>query len=157
MIGSAVINRIKALLKAGEAGAPSVGSDVDERQVAAAALLVEAARMDDDFDEAERRKIVELVTDRFELSGEEGETLLQIAESRVEDSVQTFGFTRVVKESFSHEERIELMEMLWQVVYVDGKLHDLEASLMRRIAGLVFVTDRESAAARKRALKRLKA
>ena len=157
MIGSAVINRIKALLKAGEAGAPRVGSDVDERQVAAAALLVEAARMDDDFDEAERRKIVELVTDRFELSGEEGETLLQIAESRVEDSVQTFGFTRVVKDSFSHEERIELMEMLWQVVYVDGKLHDLEASLMRRIAGLVFVTDRESAAARKRALKRLKA
>ena len=157
MIGSAVINRIKALLKAGEAGTPRGGSGVDEQQVAAAALLVEAARMDDDFDEAERRKIVELVTDRFELSGEEGETLLQIAESRVEDSVQTFGFTRVVKESFSHEERIDLMEMLWQVVYVDGKLHDLEASLMRRIAGLIFVTDRESAAARKRALKRLKA
>ena len=157
MIGSAVINRIKALLKSGEAGTPRGGSGVDEQQVAAAALLVEAARMDDDFDEAERRKIVELVTDRFELSGEEGETLLQIAESRVEDSVQTFGFTRVVKDSFSHEERIELMEMLWQVVYVDGKLHDLEASLMRRIAGLVFVTDRESAAARKRALKRLKA
>jgi uncharacterized tellurite resistance protein B-like protein len=155
MIGSAVINRIKELLKVGETGPPRGESRVDEHQVAAAALLVEVALMDDDFDEDERRKIVELVTDRFELSDEEAETLLQIAESRVEDSVQTFGFTRVVKESFSHEERIDLMEMLWQVVYVDGKLHDLEASLMRRIAGLIFVTDRESAVARKRALKRL--
>ena len=114
--------------------------------------------VDDDQDFAESlADVLELngyVVD-IALSGEEGETLLQIAESRVEDSVQTFGFTRVVKESFSHEERIDLMEMLWQVVYVDGKLHDHEASRMRRIAELIFVSDRESAAARKRALKRL--
>ncbi len=157
MIRKAVINRIKALLRTGGTAPRQAEPELEERQVAAAALLVEAARMDDEFDAAERRKIVDLVTDRFALSAEEGESLLQLAETRVEDSVQTFGFTRVVKDEFTHQERVDLMEMLWEVVYVDGRLHDLEANLMRRLAGLIFVTDRESAEARRRALKRLEA
>jgi uncharacterized tellurite resistance protein B-like protein len=61
----------------------------------------------------------------------------------------------VIKDSFDQEERVELMEMLWEVVYADGALHHLEANLMRRIAGLIFVPDRESGEARKRALSKL--
>ena len=51
--------------------------------------------------------------------------------------------------------RIDLMEMLWEVCYADGVLHDFEAQLMRRMAGLMFVDDRDSGAARKRALEKL--
>ena len=47
------------------------------------------------------------------------------------------------------------MEMLWQLVYSDGELHDFEATLMRRLAGLLYVDDRESGVARKRALEKL--
>ena len=61
----------------------------------------------------------------------------------------------MIKDRFPHEERLELMEMLWEVAYADGVLHDFEASLMRRISGLIYVSDRDSGAARKRALARL--
>ncbi len=148
-----VINRIKALLQRGEQAPAASGED--RLRVAAAALMVEAARMDDDFGAAERAKIAELVSVRFDLNAEETESLLQAAEGEVDRSVQVFGFTRVVKDAFSHEDRVELMEMLWEVVYADGMLHDLEASLMRRVAGLLFVSDRENGDARKRAMARL--
>ena len=50
-----------------------------------------------------------------------------------------------------------MIEMIWEVVYADGELHDYEDSLLRRIAGLIYVSDRDRGAARKRALERLAA
>ena len=56
---------------------------------------------------------------------------------------------------FEPEERIALIEMLWEVAYADGELHDYEASLIRRITGLLYVSDRDSGEARKRVRARL--
>lgn len=66
-----------------------------------------------------------------------------------------YGLTRDIKNSLDHPERVELMEMLWQVAYADGVLHDYEANLMRRLAGLLYVSDQESGEARKRAQRAL--
>lgn len=152
-----MINRIKALF--GASGGPAAEvpphHSFAELQVAAAALLVEVAQMDANFSAAEQVKILDLVRTRFELTEAEAESLLELAGERVADSSQLYSFTRVVKDNFDHQERVELMEMLWEVVYADGALHHLEANLMRRIAGLIYVPDRESGAARKRALSRL--
>ena len=151
-----MINRFKALFQ-DRRGAPETGrsghSD-DELQIAAAALMVEAAQLDGDFAAAERASILDLVTERFGLSREESRSLVEAAEECVANATQLHGFTRVVKRAFSHEERVELLEMLWEVVYADDELHDLEASLMRRVTGLLQVPDRESGAARKRVLAR---
>ena len=111
--------------------------------------------MDETFDDSERSHIVALAKTRFALSDAEAQELLNAALERVEDSSQLFGFTRVVNARFDYEERVELMEMLWQVAYADGELHDYEANLMRRVAGLIHVTDRDSGEARKRALESL--
>jgi uncharacterized tellurite resistance protein B-like protein len=127
----------------------------EERQLAAAALMVEAASMDSEFGTKERAKIAELVELRFALSPVEAEDLLQEAERMASDSVQWQGFTSAIKEGFDHEERIEVIEMLWEIVYADGELHDYEASLLRRITGLLYVSDRDSGEARKRVLARL--
>ncbi len=149
-----MIDRIKSLLTGRDAHAAASGSPSggDEVQLAAAALLVEAAWQDRDFDAAERRRVMELVMDRFALTAEEAETLVAAAEKEVEGATQILPFTRTIKDRFSHEERIEMVEMLWQVVYADGVLHDHEAALMRQIGGLVYVSDQERGAARKRAL-----
>jgi uncharacterized tellurite resistance protein B-like protein len=157
VIGNSVINRIKALFqdRRGAAAGARDRHSADELHIAAAALLVEAARMDDEFDAGERDKVLELVTDRFELSREESLSLLAAAENRVAQSSQLHGFTRIVNKAFDQTERIELLEMLWEVVYADGVLHDYEASLMRRLTGLLHVPDRENAAARDRARARL--
>ena len=150
-----MISRIKALLQGREVPAAGAVGQPGDLQMAAAALLVEAALMDERFEESERAKIVELLTARFELSDSETEELLETARQRVDQSVQLFCFTRVVNDGFSHDERCELMGMLWQVAYADGRLDDYEANLMRRIAGLIHVSDRESGQARKQALARL--
>jgi uncharacterized tellurite resistance protein B-like protein len=123
--------------------------------VAAAALMVEAATMDSDFDAAERARIGQLVQDRFALSPAEAVDLVAEAEQAVVASVQWHGFTSAIKDGFDHDERVELIEMLWEVAYADGQLHDYEASLLRRITGLLYVGDRESGEARKRVVARL--
>lgn len=126
-----------------------------ELHLAVAALLVEAAMMDGTFDTTERATIERLVVERLSLEPEEAKELIADAEERVRDSVEMWGFAHRVKDAFSYEDRIGMMEMLWQVVYADGVLHDYEANLMRRIAGLIYVEDRDSGHARKRALARL--
>jgi len=152
-----MIKRIKALLlpQGDETRAVGALRDKDELQVAAAALMVESALMDDRFEAAERTKIIELLKTRFDLDDAAAESLIETACERVDHSTQLFGFTRVVNDRFSAEERIELMEMLWQVVYADGRLDDYEASLMRRLAGLFHVSDRDCGEARKKALAQL--
>ena len=152
-----MINRVKALFvdRGGAPEARAEGHNREELQIAAAALMVEAAQLDDEFDADERAKIRGLIAERFELTAEEGDNLIETAEARVADSVHIHGFTRVIKSAFTPEERVELMEMLWEVVYADGELHHYEANLMRRLAGLLQVSDGEAGAARKRARERL--
>jgi len=130
--------------------------DSDTR-VAAVALLIEAAVMDGDFDDAERRVIAGLIADRFGLAGGDIEDLIRAAEEAVERSHQLYAFTRVIKQGFDVEDRIEMVEMLWDVACADGEVHDYEANLVRRVAGLIHVTDRDSGQARKRAMGRLNA
>ncbi len=152
-----MINRVKALFieRRGAPQARGTEHSDEELRIAAAALMVEAAQLDDTFDARERDKIRELVAERFELGAEEGDSLIEAAEARVAESSQIHGFTRVVNAAFSQAERTELIEMLWEVVYADGELHHYEANLMRRLAGLLHVSDRDVGAARKRARKRL--
>jgi len=99
-----------------------------------------------------------LSPDQFNLALEDAELaqgVLEAAQEKAEASTQLFEFTRVVARHFSPEERIELVEMLCEVMYADGALHDLEASLLRRIGELVYVSDRDRGAARQRVMKRL--
>ena len=151
-----MLERLRQLLGAAEGGRPPLrGHSFEERQLAAAALLVEAASMDSDFGAGERAKIADLLRGRFALSAEEAEDLLVEAERASGESVEWQGFTSAVKDGFAPEERVQVIEMLWEVVYADGELHDYEASLLRRITGLLYVSDRESGEARKRVLARL--
>lgn len=153
-----MINRIKSFLAGRDADSATAGrDDRGDLKVAAAALLVEAARMDATVATAERETIKRLIRERFSLSVEEAEDLVAHAESRAETSVQLFGFTERVKNRFSHEQRVELIEMLWEVVYADGRVHAFESNLIRRVAGLLHVPDQESGAARKRVLARREA
>ncbi len=81
--------------------------------------------------------------------------LVEAAELAAEDATHLLRFTRVIKDNFTESERVELIEMIWEVVYADGVLHDYEDSLLRRIAGLIYVSDRDRGEARKRALARI--
>ncbi len=154
-----MIDRIRDLFGSRDAGEPAARRppDEDALQIAAAALLVHAACVDASFDEVERRRILDILPRRFSLSPDEAETLLAAAEDKADGSVQILGFTRTVKDNYSYEERIALVEMLWEVVLADGRVDAHEAQLMRRIGGLIYVSDRDGAIARRRAAQRLEA
>lgn len=150
-----MIGRLKALFE-------RIGPQPEARlrgrehgRLAAAVLMVEAARLDSAFDEDERRAMRDLLARRFELTVAEADDLVVDAAAAQAESAEFFRFTHAVKEAFSHEQRVELIELLWEVAYADGVLHDYEAGLLRRVAGLLYVSDRERGDARRRVLVRL--
>ena len=146
-----VLSRIRKLLTA-PAAAPARRDDL---QIAVTVLLVEAARMDDTFDPNERGTIEHLLEQKFELSHDETQELLALAEQTAERSHQLHPFTRLAVERMEPKRRIRLIEMLWEVAYADGKLDPDEDVLLRRVAGLIYVSDEDRIAARQRVLSRL--
>lgn len=138
-------------------GAPFDGGTAaqNELELALAALLVEAAHGDHRFDEKERTVVARLLERRFRLSPADARALLAAGEQEASRSAELFHLTRIINERLSFEQRVELIEMLWEVAYADGVLDQYEDSLLRQVGGLIYVTDHERGAARQRVLKRL--
>lgn len=120
-----------------------------------AVLLVETAVQDGDFGSDERAIIHDDLRDRFGLTDSEADELIDEAQAAAREAVEHYSFTRDIKNALSEEDRIALMERMWEIAYADGELHDYEAHLARRMAGQLYVGDRESGLARKRVLERL--
>lgn len=148
-----MIDRLFVWLKE---GGQDLSRGKDELQLAVAALLLEAAVVvDGRFDETERNAILGLLQRRFGLAAADAEALLAAAKERVESSAQLFRFTSTINERLARERRVEVIEMLWQVAYADGVLDPLEDSLLRRVAGLIDVSDRDRGDAKRRVLREL--
>ena len=148
-----MMDRLFAWLKDAE-GAVSRGGD--ELQLAVAALLLEAAVIVDGHFDPQEREVVRGVLQRaFSLSTVDAQALIAAAERQLEVSAQLFGFTSTINERVNRERKIEIIEMLWEVAYADGVLDPLEDTLLRRIAGLIDVSDHERGEAKRRVLQRL--
>jgi uncharacterized tellurite resistance protein B-like protein len=111
--------------------------------------------MDGVFDEKEKALILVLIQKQFNLDLEQANKVLSEGKQLAENSTQLYGFTRVIKESWGLEKRIRLLEMLWELAYVDGELNAAEDMLIRRIAGLIHVEDRERMEAKQKVLKNI--
>jgi uncharacterized tellurite resistance protein B-like protein len=146
-----MFDRILTLLN----GQPDPDAALDQTMVAAAAVMVEAAQMDSHFDAAERQAIRRILGERFGLAPEETGNLLAAAERANEQTAQLFRFTHVLVSRLTPEQRIPIIEMLWEVAYADETLTAEEDALIRRIAGLLYVSDRDRGLARQRVLQRL--
>ncbi|MDZ7843127.1 MAG: TerB family tellurite resistance protein [Gammaproteobacteria bacterium] len=108
-------------------------------QLAAAALLFEVSRSDHDIDETEKNRIEEIVRSRFDLSAEEVQTVMELAEQEVHDASSLYGFTSLINDHWSIDQRVHLAELMWQVAFADGRLDDHEVHLMRKIQKLLHI------------------
>jgi len=153
-----MISRLKNLLEGrSKRGAGyTVALDKTELNFASAALMVEAARLDGQIDDGERAQIVSIMVRQFSLDEAAAAALLDDVEYDAGGSHDLYGFTSVIRRHFDHDERVAMVGLLWEVCYADGELHDFEANLLRRLVGLLYVTDQESGEERRRALARLK-
>jgi uncharacterized tellurite resistance protein B-like protein len=148
-----MINRVKKLFsnKHAKAGrAPKI-----DKRLAAAALLVEAARADRDWDGRETAVMQRQLSERFGLNQAEVEALLTAAATIQDDSNDLYRFTHVLHQAFDGPQRIELIEMLWEVVYADTHLDAFEDRLLRHVCALLYINDRERIEARRRVRARL--
>jgi len=132
-----------------------VAKTTDSLQVMVAVLLVEAANRNDRFPEPERAAIRRILAERYRLEGADLDRLLAAADRLNHDSVQLFRFTDGLSKNLDAEQRVKVIEMLWEVAYADGVLTADEDSLIRQVAGLLLVPDRDRGAARKRVMTRL--
>ncbi len=148
-----MIDRLLAFLSGSET--PDLEKGTGDLEFSVAALLIEAARMDSNFDAAERATIERLLAARFNLAPEAVRSLVEAAERKVQHSAQYFPFTREICKRLGAEERVEIIEMLWKVAYSDGVIDAYEDTLLRQIAGLIHVPDKERGLARQRALESL--
>lgn len=146
-----MFDKLISIFKGDATAAPA---QPDGLQLAVAALLVEAAWHDDVFDQVERDTIERVLCDHFDISAEDAKALMAAAETKGRAG-QLFGFTSKVVKAWEEEQRIQLIEMLWEVAYADGVLDPHEDALIRKVAGLVYVTDQERGFARKRVRERL--
>ena len=111
--------------------------------------------MDGHFDGDERDAVCSALGAHFGLSESEADTLIEEAEAAHHEATDLHRFTRAINDRYDHADRLAVMEMLWEVVYADGRLHAYEANLIRRVGGLLHITDRERGEARKRVLARV--
>ena len=147
-----MLSKLKDFFSADPKSNHSSEREQRELHIAAAAMLIQAAMTDGHIDEVERTRIGVLIERHFGVPREEVHQILTESEAKAEAAVDIYSFLRVVNDHFDHEERISLVEILWDVVYSDGELHDHEANLIRRISGMLGLTDVESGTARKKIL-----
>lgn len=126
----------------------------DELHIAAAALLLEAGMLDGSLDAPEREAVRRLVKERFGLDDAAIDLIMTESEKRAAGAVDIFGFLKVIIANFDRDEQIEMVEILWDVICADGEIDDHESNLVRRVTGMMGITDQESGAARKRAMAR---
>jgi len=119
------------------------GPDQHGLQLATAALLFEMLRADEDEHPEERRTLELALQTCFSLDESETRQLAQLAEREATESVSLYQFTGLINRHFSPDEKIRVVEMLWQVAYADARLDRYEEALVRKIAELIHVPHRE--------------
>ena len=153
MVRMRMLDRLMALFSSGQdadASQRPKQHNAEELKVAAASLMVQAAHMDGTFDTAERETIRATLQNQFQMSAAEADALIEEGHDTVDESTELYGLVRIIRDHLAPEERLAIIEMLWEVAYADGEVDDYEANLVRRVAGLLYVPDRDSGAARKR-------
>jgi len=140
------------MLLAVEAGGSIASEDA---RTALAALLVETARADGDYGDAERVQIDRALASRYGLSAQDVAALRAEGEAAQASAVDLVRFTRAVKDAVPFDERIGVVEALWEVVYADGVREMHENALIRKLCGLLHIEDQDARLARQRVAERL--
>ncbi len=107
------------------------------------ALLIHAAKIDENYTEIEKKIIIKAIIQLYNVSSNEAEKLLKLAEKKEEESNQIVEFTREIKK-FSIEFRLKIIEIIWKIVYSDDTSDNYESNLIRRICGLLYISDKDN-------------
>jgi len=115
----------------------------DNKYVLIAALLIHAAKIDENYTDIERKIIKKALVDLSNINSDQADELIKNAEKKEEESNQIVEFTREIKK-YSMEFRLKIIEVIWKIVYSNGTSDSYESNLIRRICGLLYISDKDN-------------
>ena len=115
----------------------------NNKNILVTALLIHAAKIDENYTEIEKKIIKKAIIDLNEISSDEAEKMFELAEKKEKESNQIIEFTREAKK-YSMEFRLKIVEIIWKIVYSDGTNDNYESNLIRRICGLLYISDKDN-------------
>ena len=115
----------------------------ENANISIVALLINAAKIDENYTETEKEIIKKVIMELNDISYNESEKILKISEKLESESNQIVEFTKEIKKR-PMEFRLKIIEILWKIVYSDGSSGSYESNLIRRVCGLLYVSDRDS-------------
>jgi uncharacterized tellurite resistance protein B-like protein len=122
----------------------------NDYRLAAAALMIHASTIDGKMNAEERERLREVLKARFALDDAATEELIDVGTLAENESVDLYHFTSLINRSLDEAGRLGIVEMMWEVVFADGRLNEFEDNLMWRAADLLGVSSRDRIALRRR-------
>ena len=138
-----MLDALRDLVRRFGAHESDVHFSADDSRLAVAALLVHSMTIDGATSDVERAKVKDLLTRRFGITGADLDLLVEDATEAENDAVDLYRFTSVLKRQMSEEERIEVIENLWEIAFADGVSTEFEENLVWRVAELLGVSARD--------------
>jgi uncharacterized tellurite resistance protein B-like protein len=126
--------------------------NADDIRVATCAIFLELASIDNEFSEEERQNILSMMQDEYNVSREHAIALAELANRELAESVDVWKFTNQINENYSEGEKMRIVELLWRLVYADGRLDAHEDYLMHKLGKLLRLQHRQLIAAKLRVL-----
>ena len=123
--------------------APERNSDKISLEIACTVLLCEVMRADGNLAEEEHQELIQLITSQFNLSISDAQNIITQSIKLSENATDFYQFTTKVNEHYTIEERMKIVELLWQLAYADGELASIEKHIIRKIADLLHLRHSE--------------
>jgi len=123
-------------------------------QLATAALLIEMMRADAKVSQDECKTVTKIIQSKFRLTEEETKTLIKLAEEEIWKSTGYYEFTFLINKGFTYEQKLKVIEHMWEVAFTDTELDKYEEHMIRKIANLIHVTHRDFIETKLRARKK---
>ncbi len=117
--------------------------DAHDVRLATCALFLEMANIDGEFSKEEQENIISMLKEKFQLSDEYISELMKSSQKELDGSIDLWQFTNLVNENYSRYEKINIVEMIWKIVYADGKLDKHEDYLVHKLGKLLRLSHKE--------------
>ena len=132
--------KLKELLQEAPSEAPLSKLDKD---LAAAALLVEVAIIDNEFDGSELAEMKRVLKDLLDIADEDIQALIINAQNATRDATSVYEFTQLINRQLSPDDKFDLVVGMWRIAYADGNLDKYEEYIIRKVSDLIYVPHTE--------------
>ena len=111
----------------------------DDMTLATCVLLIEVSVSDDSYDDEEKNKIIGILKDKFNLNEQQIDVLLEIADTKNQEMISLYDWTSKINDIYDYNQKKELIKLLWDVAFADGRIDKYEDYTIRKIADLIYV------------------